>query len=70
MGERCVHVSKGEVGTSKKSMMSSIMNGALNDVSPTPISVHRTNIDLISFLYEEFRDILLCISVNVNHIFE
>ncbi|KAI0268067.1 hypothetical protein BGY98DRAFT_1101658 [Russula aff. rugulosa BPL654] len=38
-GEKCVHVSKGEVGTSKKSMMSS--------VSPTPISVHRTNINLI-----------------------
>ena len=47
---------------SKKSMMPSIMNSAPNDVSPTPISVHRTNI-MISFPYEEFRDLLLTLHV-------
>jgi len=48
---------------SKKSMMPSVMNRAPNDVNPTPISVHRVNIDLISISYDEFRDFLLTLRV-------
>jgi hypothetical protein len=43
--------------------MPSVINRAPNDVSPTLISVYRTNIDLISFRTRRFRDFLLTLHV-------